>query len=181
MLRVSGELHNICDLGDFAGFSLSGTFFWSATEQARQRERGAGEPANLGDRRTARARGHGTAGLRLAGGMDVERTARRERQRERQRERDVERAEANDPDLHRVNWWRQNVGDEEVERLARALPGNTVLRVIDLDNNADLTSVDALIECLPRSKVTTVRLDSTGVPAEKVKVVIKVLSETAAR
>ena len=104
--------------------------------------------------------------------MDVERA---------QRERDVERAEANDPGLQQVDWERQNVGDEEVERLARALPGNTVLRVIDLDFNRDLTSVDALIECLPRSKVVRVRLNRTGVPQEKVKVVNRVLSETVAR
>ena len=55
------------------------------------------------------------------------------------------------------------------------------MREIDLRYNADLTSVDALIECLPRSNVVRVRLTQTGVPVEKKKVVIRVLSETAAR
>ena len=73
--------------------------------------------------------------------------------RRAQRERETERVKANDPGLQTLDWSSQNVGDEEVERLARALPGNTVLREIDLDDNADLTSVDALIEFLPQSKV----------------------------
>ena len=69
--------------------------------------------------------------------------------------RETERAKANDPDLQELDWQWQNVGDEEVERLARALPGNTVLREIYLQDNADLTSVDALIEFLPRSNVVS--------------------------
>ena len=96
------------------------------------------------------------------------------------REKDVERVGANDPDLKVVDWYRQNVGNEEVDRLARALPGNTVLQSIRLDLNEDLTSVDALIEVLPRSKVVCVRLDSTGVPQDKVKDVARIVSVTAA-
>ena len=43
-----------------------------------------------------------------------------------QREKDVERVGANDPELEQVNWSGQNVGNEEIDRLARAL--HTILR-----------------------------------------------------
>eukprot|EP01046_Picozoa_sp_COSAG06_P069882 COSAG06_NODE_19271_length_845_cov_3.387399_2_plen_53_part_01 len=43
---------------------------------------------------------------------------------------EVARLKANDPELKEVSWGYAGVGNEEVERLAEGLDGNTVLQAV---------------------------------------------------
>ena len=61
----------------------------------------------------------------------------------------LRRGDTNDPELNVVDWSWAGVGNEEVERLAEALDGNTVLQTADLLGNHKLTDVDRLLAPIP--------------------------------
>ena len=84
-----------------------------------------------------------------------------------EREAEIARLKANDPELKTVSWFRADVGNEEVGRLAEGLDGNTVLEAVDLCANGRLTDVDRLLAAVGRSGVVSVRLWGTGVSEEK--------------
>ena len=94
---------------------------------------------------------------------------------------EIARLKANDPELKMVHWNYADVGNEEVARLAEGLDGNTVLQTVDLRHNDKLTDVDRLLAAVGRSGVVRVRLEGTGVSAEKVREMNGVMAGNAVR
>ena len=78
---------------------------------------------------------------------------------------DIRKVKENDAGLKEVNWYGSGVTDAEVEGLAEAMQGNTVLQTVDVGGNPGVTdaSMEALKAGLKESGVVGVMLDDTGV------------------
>eukprot|EP01048_Picozoa_sp_COSAG05_P025148 COSAG05_NODE_6257_length_990_cov_2.012346_1_plen_82_part_10 len=77
---------------------------------------------------------------------------------------DIRKVKGNDAGLEEVDWEGSGVTDAEVEGLAEALKGNTVVQRVDLWGNSGVTdaSMAALKAGLKESGVVRVVLDGAG-------------------
>ena len=96
---------------------------------------------------------------------------------------DIRKVKGNDAGLEKVNWFDSGVTNAEVEGLAEALKGNTVMQRVDLSYNDGVTdaSMAALKAGLKESGVVGVSLNRTGVSGGEKRAVAAVFAQNAVR